>query len=292
MSVINFNKVSKIFDLETKKTFAVNNLSFNINEHSIVGLLGKNGAGKSTILKLIAKHITPTNGEICIKDFDINSNTDICLVRDYEPLFTSFNIRQIISFTSDLYRNFNHKYADKLIELFGIDQKKKYQSLSKGQKGKFNLIIALASRAYITLFDETYISLDAPSRKQFFDLLLEDYNDFPRTIIISTHYLDEVSNIFDKVILVNDGSLVLEEDTDAIQAKAYTIFGNLQLGCELLKDKNIISKEVIANKCSFSLYDQIDDYLIRELKENNFSVSITPLAMWFVDMVNKEDKTC
>ena len=89
--------------------------------------------------------------------------------------------------------------------------------MSKGEKGKANIIVALASQSKITIFDETYVSLDAPNRKLFFDLLIEDYTENPRTIIISTHYIDEVSNLFEEILLIEKGQMLVHETKNDLE---------------------------------------------------------------------------
>jgi ABC-2 type transport system ATP-binding protein len=208
------------------------------------------------------------------------------MMSDSEKLFDSYSLKNILPLMKEFYPDFAYELVDELVDLLKISKKKNYEKMSKGQKGKFNLIIALASRAWFTLLDETYISLDAPSRHKIFEWILNDYEAFPRTFIISTHYVDEVSRIFEEIILIDQGCILLHDEKDSIESKTWTIYGNTNQGQELLKEKNILSEERLGNKSMFSLFDDIED--IREqLLLNNYDVSVTPLEKWFVHTINK-----
>lgn len=288
---IEFQNVSKIFKGIKEDKVALENISFLLEENKICGLIGSNGAGKTTLLKLLSNHIFPSQGQIIFNrdTFTQNSNLqqDICFMKDQELLYSSYKIKTILKIASSLYPKWDNNYAEKLMNILGLKEDKKYNRLSKGQKGKVNIIIALASRAKITIFDETYISLDAPSRKKFFDLLIEDYTEYPRTIILSTHYIDEVSRIFEDIILINNGQLLLHETQDQLQEKSLTLMGDKKLGQKLLKNINVIYTESFGSMCAFSIYDTISHSFKKELVKNNFEISITPVEKWFVHMISK-----
>lgn len=283
--------ISKIYKHSKDNKTALNNLSFSLTENKIYGLIGSNGAGKTTLLRLIANHILPSSGQITFNNTRIvedgNIQQDICFMADQEPLFNLYNIKTLFEIASSFYTNWDHDYAKKLVNVFGLNINKKYSKMSKGEKGKANIIIALASKSKITILDETYVSLDAPSRRQFFDLLIEDYTEFPRTIIISTHYIDEVSNIFEEIILINAGQILLQEPKNDLEEKSLTILGDKKLGENLLQDVNIIHRESFGGKCAFSIYDTLSEAHRKQLNEHDFQISITPVEKWFVHMISE-----
>lgn len=290
---IEFQNISKIFKGIKEDKVALENISFLLEENRICGLIGSNGAGKTTLLKLLSNHLFPSQGQIRFNQdtFKQNKNLqqDICFMKDQELLYSSYKIKTILKIASYLYPQWDNNYVEKLINTFGLKEDKKYNRLSKGQKGKVNIIIALASRAKITIFDETYISLDAPSRKKFFDLLIEDYTEYPRTIILSTHYIDEVSRIFEDIILINNGQLLLHETQDQLQKKSLTLIGDKKIGQKLLENINVIHTESFGSMCAFSIYDTISDSFKKELVNNNFEISITPVEKWFVHMISRRE---
>lgn len=289
---IEFKNVSKIYKGSKENKAALKNVSFSLMENKIYGLIGSNGAGKTTLLKLIANSLFSTEGQITINDttFMDNSNIhqDICFMPDYHPLFDSYTLKTLFEIASSFYPNWDHNYAQKLIDDFSLKPTKKYSKMSKGEKGKVNIMIALASRSKITIFDETYISLDSPSRKKFFDLLVEDYIENPRTVIISTHYIDEVSKLFEDIILIDEGKLLVHECKDHLEEKSLTILGAPNLGEQLLKGVNIIHKESFGGMCAFSIYDTLSEKQRKQLKDHDFKISITPVEKWFLHMLSKE----
>ena len=287
-TLIKLNQVYKIYNSDKIKTTALNNVSLNIKEHSIVGLIGANGAGKSTLLKLISGHITSTSGVLNITRKPEGKYSNICLMKDIEKLLDSYKVKELLKVIPTFYKDFDYEFFEILVKTFNINKRKSYEKLSKGQQGAINLSIALASRAYITLLDETYISLDAPSRNKFFDILLEDFSKRPRTIIISTHYIDEVSNLFDDIILIDNGKIIVHEEKDVLEEKTFTILGDSTLGQEILKEKNVINVDFIGKKSVFSVYDTLDNDINEKLLNNNFDISITPLEKWFIQMIEKE----
>lgn len=290
---IEFKNISKLYKGSKENKAALKNISFSLIENKIYGLIGSNGAGKTTLLKLIANYIYPSSGEISFNDptsiDNSNIQQDICFMGDRQPLFNSYNSKTLFQVASSFYPNWDHDYSQRLINDFSLDISKKYSKLSKGEKGKVNIIIALASRSKITIFDETYISLDAPSRIKFFNLLIEDYTENPRTVIISTHYIDEVSKLFEDIILIDDGQLLVHESKDNLEEKSLTIFGAKDLGEKLLEGVNVTHKESFGKMCSFSVYDTLPETLIKQLREHNFQISITSVEKWFVHMISKKE---
>lgn len=283
--MIHLKGISKSYNHQN----ALSNINETIKKNTIVGLVGANGAGKTTLMKIIAGQILSTDGEITLdKTFDHYSN--ICLLSDNEAILENYSLKEVLAFLPEYYPNFDKELALNYARLLDVNVKKSFSKLSKGQKGKFNLVIALSSRAYITLLDETYISLDAPSRHQFFDLLLEDYRTFPRTIIISTHYIDEVNRLFDDIIVLDKGKIIVHEEKDVLEEKCMTIMGPTDLGDQLLTKFNVIHREEIGKRTIYSLYDDISS-IEKELILKNFEISVTPLEKWFIHLIQEKGVT-
>lgn len=289
---IELHNISKIYQSSKEKKIALKNISLSLQENRIYGLLGSNGAGKTTLLKLIANYIYPSEGRIRVIDPTFVDNKikqqDICLMGDQQPLFESYDLQTLFKIAYYFYPQWDENYARKLISLFQLNIKKDYEEMSKGEKGKVNVILALASRSKLTIFDETYVSFDAPSRKKFFDLLIEDYTEYQRTIIISTHYIDEVSKLFEEIILLDAGQILVHETKDNLEGKSMTIIGDKHLGEDLLQGINIIHRESFGSQSVFSIYDILPEILRKQLKEQGFQISITPVEKWFIHMISKE----
>ena len=164
-------------------------------------MLGRNGAGKTTLLKLLANQIQPTNGNVIRKGNEELKNSDcltqeVCLARESINIIgiKGLSIKKILDIASRVYPNWDNEFCKELIDKFCLDTDQKYIKLSRGMQTMVGIIIGLASRAPLTLFDEPYVGLDPVSRELFYETLLTDYEKNKRTIIISSHLMSELEN--------------------------------------------------------------------------------------------------
>src|SRR6185437_4426143 len=129
----------------------------------------------------------------------------------------TFRIIDVLAVAKTLYPDWDDAYAKSLIEDFRLPIKRKIKKLSRGMLSSVGIVVGLASRAPLTIFDEPYLGLDAVARVLFYDRLLEDYAEYPRTVILSTHLIDEVSRLLEHVLVIDNGKLLLDEDADALR---------------------------------------------------------------------------
>jgi ABC-2 type transport system ATP-binding protein len=209
MNVIEFKGVNKNF----RQIKALNNLSFSIEEDKITGLIGRNGAGKTTLLKMIAGFIKQTSGEVKVfseKPFNnlmVSANT-IFIHENLEPP-VDLNLMETLDVTASFYENWNHELAVRLFEYFSLNPKQTYSGLSMGMKSTFKMIIGIAARCKVTIFDEPTTGMDAAVRKDFYRVLLKDYIAYPRSIIISSHHLNEIEELLEDILLIKNGQKLL-----------------------------------------------------------------------------------
>src|SRR5699024_10234816 len=137
-------------------------------------------------------------------------------------------IKHVLKLSSFFYPTWDQTLAHELIEVYQLDVNKKVKTLSKGMESALGIIVGLASKAMITIFDEPYIGLDAARRKKFYEILLEEYEKEKRTIILSTHLIDEVSLIFEEIIILQDGELLLQEDAEELRHNTCAVSGSAQ----------------------------------------------------------------
>jgi ABC-2 type transport system ATP-binding protein len=150
----------------------------------------------------------------------------ICFVRESQKYPDDAAPRHAFAAARLFFPNWDQDLADELIAEFQVPLKQRIKKLSRGQLSAVGVIIGLASRAEITFFDEPYLGLDAVARQIFYDRLLEDYSEHPRTVILSSHLIDEVANLIEKVIVIDNGRIILNEDTDAVRDRAVTVVGD------------------------------------------------------------------
>src|SRR4051812_42641892 len=124
-----------------------------------------------------------------------------------------------------MFPHWDRAYADSLVEDFQLPLNRKIKKLSRGMLSALGVIIGLASRAPLTLFDEPYLGLDAVARQLFYDRLLADYAEHPRTILLSTHLIEEIADLLEHVLLIDHGRIVLDDDADSLRASAVTVSG-------------------------------------------------------------------
>lgn len=246
MMQIKVNQLSKTYG----KQYALNNVSLTLGENKIYGLLGRNGAGKSTFMDILSGQILASSGDITIdgeKPFENQRLTEsICLIKEGGNFSPELKIKQVLKIYSYFYPNWDQEMAEDLLEIFHLKQTAKIKTLSKGMESALGITAGLASRAPITIFDEPYIGMDAPSRKKFYEILLEDYQENPRTIIFSTHLIDEVSLMFEEVIILRQGSIVLQESAENLRETTVAVSGPKEKVDAFLAGKEIIQRNDLA----------------------------------------------
>ena len=192
------------------------NLDLDIEPGKIYGLIGRNGAGKTTLLGILTGQNTKDSGTVTYGDQPVWENQavldQICFSRELQPtLFSGPNNLKISHYlrSAAIYcPGWDKEYARKLLEEFGLNPKKKISQLSKGQMSMVTILIALASRAPLTILDEPAAGLDVVMRERFYQLLLEDFARTERTFIVSTHIIEEASSVFENVIILDRGRII------------------------------------------------------------------------------------
>lgn len=290
INALEFNAISKNY----KDTKALSDINLKLQENKIYGLIGRNGAGKSTLLKIASAQTFSDNGDVKIYGIDPNKNEEtikkLCFIRDTGVYPKDFKVKDILNFAALMYPNWDGKFAEDLIRIFELDVKKRYKALSRGMESIVGIIIGLASRAPITIFDEPHLGLDAVARQTFYDILIEDYSNNPRTIIISTHLIDEVSKIFERVIMIDKGRILMEEDVDELRGKAFYISGNSKVIDEISHNKRVIHKEEMGSVKSIGVFDKLGDEEIRIMKEKEIKVTSMSLQYLFVYLTNTRQR--
>ena len=216
MNILEIKNLSKNFD--NKKI--LKNINLEIPKGKIIGLLGKNGTGKSTLIKLINDLLTPTSGEILIngEKIGINSKNIISYLPERTYLDKSWTIDKVIKYFESFYNNFDQELARKLLNDLGLDTKMKLSKMSKGMQEKVQLVLVMSRKADLYILDEPLGGVDPATRDYILDTILTNFND-GASIIISTHLISDIEKILDEVIFINDGEIVLTSSTDELRKK-------------------------------------------------------------------------
>lgn len=275
-----------------KKQKIFDNMSLNFEENKIYGLLGKNGAGKTTLLNIIVNQLIQNEGDIEISGKNIKEDLkvleDICIVREKEFYNSDFKVGQIFEFSSNFYKNYDKTLEEKLCKHFDLNIKKKYKQLSRGMKTVLSNTIGICSNSAITIFDEPTIGLDAVNRQEFYNVILDSYIKNPRTIIISTHLIDEIDDLLEHVIILNEGKIIIDEDIDTIKQKAHYITGGREEVEKLEAIRNEKPKKTFGNTVAYFHYGDFSENDENILKDSNIDVGYIGLQDMFVSMTKKE----
>lgn len=226
---------------------ALHNLSLTIEEKKITGLIGRNGAGKTTLLKIIAGFYRKTSGEINVfgehpfNSLSVSANT--IFVSDEMSFPMTLTLRELLDEASQFYANWDTQLAERLFDYFSFHPKQHHHNLSKGMKSTFNMIVGLASRCELTIFDEPTTGMDAAVRSDFYRAVLKDYLSHPRSMIISSHHLDEIEHLLEDVLLLKDGEALLHLPMSELKEWAIGVQGEPSLVKEWVENREMIHTE-------------------------------------------------
>lgn len=281
MSVITVKNITKKF----KETIALDDFSVTFEENKIYGLLGRNGAGKSTLLNLITNKIFPDSGEILIDGEKVLENdkalSKMFCMSDKNLYPDSLKIKQAFKWTKEFFPDFDIDYANELAEKFGLGLKKKIKGLSTGYTSIYKLILALAVNTPIVFFDEPVLGLDANHREMFYKELIKSYSENPRTIIISTHLIEEVASIIEDVVIVKKGKKILDDSVQNVLSKGYSVSGSSDKIDDFIKDKETIGVDSMGSLKTAHIIGAVDSNI-----PNGLEITKLDLQKMFIQLTN------
>lgn len=196
----------------------IKNINLTVGSNRIVGLLGKNGSGKSTIFKLINDLLVPTSGEVLVdgKKVGVESKKII----SYLPERTYFNpqmkVTEAIDYFADFYEDFDREKAEKLLKDLELDKNMRLAKMSKGMKEKVQLVLVMSRKAKLYILDEPLGGVDPASRDYILDTILQNFNE-NATLLISTHMISDIERILDDVIMIDNGEIIMQGEADKLR---------------------------------------------------------------------------
>jgi ABC-2 type transport system ATP-binding protein len=223
--------VAEVHDLTRRfgSVIALDRVSFALGEKMIHGLLGRNGAGKTTLMQLLTGQRIATSGRVELfgqRPYENESVLSrVCFVKESQRYPDNFRVYHALRAAGLLFPRWDEELAQSLVLDFDLPPRRYVKKLSRGMLSALGIVIGLASRADLTLFDEPYLGLDAVARQLFYDRLLADYAEHRRTVLLSTHLIDEVSDLIEHVLVIDRGRLILDEAADTLRGQVVTVTG-------------------------------------------------------------------
>jgi ABC-2 type transport system ATP-binding protein len=273
---------------------AVDRLDLRLAPDKIHGLLGRNGSGKSTLAAVLAGLRRADDGHVWLEGGDLGAArgpyedavvmSRICLIRESGDLVGQAPVKNVLGLASDLRPYWCADLAGELLDKFEVPLRKKVQKLSRGKKSALGVVLGLASRAPLTIFDESYLGMDVPSRELFYDALLADYSEVPRTILLSTHLVSEVSALLEEVVILDNGKLITQSPVDALRGRGASIVGPVAAVDELTAGLAVLAEQRLGGTKSATVFGDLDEPLLAKARSAGLEIGPVGLQELFVHL--------
>jgi ABC-2 type transport system ATP-binding protein len=281
-------------------TPALDRLDLRLAPGKIHGLLGRNGSGKSTLAAVLAGFRQPDEGQVLVEGAGIGTplapyenavvTSRICLIRESGDVAGSLQVRHALALAESLRPYWDADLAGELLDRFEVATNKRMQKLSRGKKSALAAVLGLASRAPLTIFDETYLGMDVPSRTAFYDALLADYVEVPRTIVLSTHLVNEVSTLLEDVVILDNGRLVTQSPVDALRGRGAAVVGPARTVDEFTSGFTVLAEEKLGGTKSTTVLGDLDPALLAQAASAGLEVGPVGLQDLFVHLTAPASK--
>jgi ABC-2 type transport system ATP-binding protein len=260
---------------------AVDDMSFSLSGNKIYGLLGRNGSGKTSLMSVLAGYRKPA-GSVELDGVPVFENAaamrQVCLVRHTpDAADKGDKVSYVLEYGAAWRETWDRDYAQELAELFRIPLKAKAGELSLGQRSALGVVIGLASRSPLTMFDESHLGMDTPTRYAFYDALLNDFMAHPRTIIVSTHLIEELASLLEEVVIIDGGRIVLQEEADVLRSRGTEVTGNAADVDEFTAGLTVLSEKSLGRTKAAMVYGTLDD--ARLIRARQLGLELGPIAL-------------
>lgn len=209
-------------------------IDLELESGKIYGLIGRNGAGKTTLLSILTSQNPASSGTVTFDGAPVWENPDVlahlCFSRELNTMVggsaNTMKVKEYLRMASIFFPNWDQQMADQLVKEFDLDVKKKISKISKGMLSMVTIIVALASKAEFTFLDEPVAGLDVVAREKFYRILVEEFMETGRTFVVSTHIIEEAADVFEEVIIVDRGKIILKENTVELLERCVHVSGH------------------------------------------------------------------
>lgn len=273
MTVVEFTNVSKSYRTHD----VLKEMNFKIKQGVLTGVIGRNGVGKTTLMKIIVGFIEETSGSVEVfseKPFNnLKVSANSILVDDGMTFPEAMALTDILKECKRFYTNWDAGLASRLVNYFGYHPDARHRHLSKGKKSTFNAIIGIASRCALTIFDEPTTGMDSAVRKDFYRALLKDYLAHPRTILLSSHHIEEIEDLLEDVLLVHEGVAHFHGPITKLQEMFITLIGKEEKLTLHTKGKSIISTNDVGPYPEWIIKNTLTQDEIESMKADGITIA-------------------
>lgn len=273
MTVIQCQNVTKTYGSQ----IILEDLNFSIKKNTLTGIIGRNGVGKTTLMKMIAGFIQESSGTLDVfseppfNSLKVSSNT---IFTDDLMLFPqNMRLIDILNECERFYFRWDHELALRLLDYFSLHPQLKPRVLSKGKRSTFYAVIGLASRSPLTIFDEPTTGMDAVVRKDFYRALLKDYIAHPRTILLSSHHVEEIEDLLEDVLLIHDQKVLFHDSVTTLQETFVNLTGKEQLLAKHIPRQDIITFKTTGPYVIWTVKNQFTNDVLETMRKDNIRIS-------------------
>lgn len=260
----------------------------------IYGLIGRNGAGKTTLLSIMSAQNPATQGEVLLGDVPVWENQEalkhIYFSREINPnstVYSGLKVKEHLKIAAAYLPNWDQELADRLVTLFHLDKKKRISKLSKGMASMLTIVTALSSKAEYTFLDEPVAGLDVVAREQFYRLLVEEFTESGRTFVVSTHIIEEASDVLEEVIFLHEGEVLLKENTQELLEHCVYVSGKTEAVEEAVKGKEIHARQILGRSQGVMVRLKEEEQI---LPDGQITLQHMNLQKIFVSLCSGEDE--
>ncbi len=275
-------------------TVALDALDLTIAPGTITGLLGRNGSGKTTLLSILAAFRRGAGGTVLVDGEDPWENervmSQVCLIRESGDVLADLRLSDTLAMIDDARPTFDRACADELMDTFELSPRSRPSQLSRGKKSAFGVVVGIATRAPLTMLDEVHLGMDAPSRYAFYDALLADYAEHPRTVVVSSHLIDEVQRLLEHVVILDEGRVLLADDAETLRSRGATVTGPTAAVDAFVAGRQVIGRRSLGRTTQVTVFGTLTPADAAAAHAAGLELGGIDLQDLFVDLTSKHAK--
>ncbi len=279
--------------LDYKEVRALEKVSFSMEKGKVYGLIGRNGAGKTSLLSLLASYRKADSGTLHVMGETPFENArrmqDVQLVYQRDLSDEDDTVQAYLKACADFRKAFDWKYAYRMMDDFNLERTWKVNRLSRGMQACLHVIEGLATTSGVTLFDEIHNGMDAPSRQKFYEHVLRRQEEGPGLIVLSTHLISEMSYLFDHILLIDEGRIIEDSDIETFKSKSVALSGNKDAVDAFSKDLNVIDERSLGGVKSVTVFEALSEKTLKDAKAKGLDITDVPVQDVFISLTKEKD---